>query len=107
VARYERDKPKRLAAMAAYAAANPARVRDQGSVVGAESGEASGERCAGERGAGWRVVKPTVCEGCGAEKRLHGHHEDYGKPLEVRWLCGMCHKARHREMLEEASGSRP
>lgn len=34
------------------------------------------------------------CEDCGAEP-AQGHHEDYSKPLEVRWLCVRCHSARH------------
>jgi hypothetical protein len=48
-----------------------------------------------------RIVKPLVCEGCGAGGKLHGHHEDYSKPLEVDWLCSKCHGARHREINEE------
>ncbi len=41
------------------------------------------------------------CARCGAEK-AQAHHEDYGKPLDVTWLCPKDHKARHREMLCEA-----
>ena len=44
------------------------------------------------------LVKPTTCEGCYKETRskaLHGHHEDYSKPLEVRWLCRRCHWITH------------
>lgn len=37
------------------------------------------------------------CERCGIHK-VHGHHEDYSKPLEVVWLCAACHKLRHREL---------
>jgi hypothetical protein len=42
-----------------------------------------------------RLIKPNTCEGCGGEGSLHGHHEDYSKPLEVDWLCPACHKSRH------------
>lgn len=42
-----------------------------------------------------RVVKPTTCSECGAGGRIHGHHEDYAKPLEVEWLCPSCHMKRH------------
>jgi len=35
----------------------------------------------------------SVCQALGA----HGHHEDYGRPLEVTWLCTGCHARLHRE----------
>jgi hypothetical protein len=41
------------------------------------------------------LVKPERCEDCGAEGDVHGHHEDYAKPLEVDWLCRGCHGHRH------------
>ena len=37
------------------------------------------------------------CERCGNENSL-AHHEDYDKPLEVNWLCQICHKQRHKEI---------
>ncbi len=42
------------------------------------------------------IVKAKKCHDCGKGGRLHGHHEDYSKPLEVVWLCGGCHVHRHR-----------
>lgn len=42
-----------------------------------------------------RVVKPVACEGCGVVGVLHGHHDDYAKPLSVVWLCGGCHREAH------------
>lgn len=32
------------------------------------------------------------CEVCG-EIKVQAHHTDYGKPLEVRWLCKVHHRA--------------
>jgi hypothetical protein len=36
------------------------------------------------------------CEVCG-NPRSHAHHDDYSKPLEVRWLCAGHHKRWHCE----------
>lgn len=45
------------------------------------------------------IQKPENCQDCGSAtpaKSLHGHHEDYLKPLDVSWLCGICHGKAHR-----------
>ena len=42
------------------------------------------------------------CEVCG-EAKVHAHHDDYGKPLDVRWLC----PAHHREHHAKATGETP
>lgn len=45
-----------------------------------------------------RLVKADKCEQCEtSETILHGHHDDYTKPLDVRWLCPSCHSAWHKE----------
>lgn len=41
------------------------------------------------------------CEVCGAEP-AEGHHDDYSKPLEVRWLCRSHHKRHHAKHPEVA-----
>lgn len=38
------------------------------------------------------LIKPLHCEMCGNETPLDGHHEDYSKPLDVIWLCRLCHR---------------
>jgi hypothetical protein len=35
-----------------------------------------------------------ACEVCG-DPKSHGHHDDYAKPLEVRWLCAPHHREHH------------
>lgn len=35
------------------------------------------------------------CEVCG-EVRVHAHHPDYSRPLEVMWLCSVHHKDWHQ-----------
>jgi hypothetical protein len=43
------------------------------------------------------------CERCGTTERIHAHHDDYTKPLEVRWLCQSHHIQRHQELKREVS----
>lgn len=36
---------------------------------------------------------PQPCEVCG--EKAEAHHDDYSKPLDVRWLCRIHHCALH------------
>ncbi len=41
------------------------------------------------------LVRPATCEACGKQCTPEAHHDDYAKPLVVRWLCSGCHGAQH------------
>jgi Kayvirus endonuclease len=47
------------------------------------------------------LVKPPFCENYPfsdvCNDGLVAHHEDYSKPLEVKWLCPTCHMRLHHE----------
>jgi hypothetical protein len=46
-----------------------------------------------------RIKRADTCENCGKKpgdkSLIHAHHDDYSKPLDVRWLCASCHKRHH------------
>lgn len=45
------------------------------------------------------LIRPNHCESCGLApkgKTIHAHHDDYGRPLAVRWLCFKCHMEHHK-----------
>lgn len=37
------------------------------------------------------LTRPSQCEACGKTARIEAAHEDYSRPLDVRWLCHSCH----------------
>lgn len=46
-----------------------------------------------------KIIK-TPCVVCGSTFRIHGHHEDYSKPLEVIWLCPLHHSRHHAGTID-------
>lgn len=42
------------------------------------------------------IVKQP-CEVCQTEQNVEAHHDDYLKPLEVRWLCKKHHAEHHKK----------
>lgn len=53
------------------------------------------------------LVRPERCDSCGLVCTVDGHHEDYAKPFEVRWLCRSCHHGQHRAEIAASTASRP
>ena len=64
------------------------------------------------------IRRPAACEACGgaslfADGRaaIQAHHDDYNRPLSVRWLCQPCHHEWHKNnraipVKEEAEAPR-
>lgn len=48
------------------------------------------------------LVKPESCSRCQSSGKVSAHHDDYSKPLEVRWLCSTCHAEHHKQKAEES-----
>jgi hypothetical protein len=100
---YQENKERAAKRQAEYAAKNPdviARSRSSWATKNPEKRRAhSALNHEVRRG---RTVKPKSCEVCGAQEPLHAHHDDYSKPLEVRWLCQRHHVEIHRMAREAA-----
>ena len=46
------------------------------------------------------ILKPDFCSKCGKKevsRKIHAHHHDYTKPVDVTWLCAQCHKDEHKD----------
>lgn len=49
-------------------------------------------------------IARKACEVCGSEKSV-AHHDDYDKPLVVRWMCQAHHAQWHRDNGEGKNSS--
>lgn len=47
----------------------------------------------------------SPCERCGQKAQMH--HDDYAKPLDVRWLCRKHHHEHHQKLGPGANGESP
>lgn len=51
----------------------------------------------------WKKIKEGLlirlpCEICATIEDVQAHHDDYTKPLEVRWLCRKHHREHHKNL---------
>jgi len=44
------------------------------------------------------MERPETCARCCRSGSIQAHHEDYSKPLEVKWMCRQCHADTHRKL---------
>ncbi len=42
-----------------------------------------------------KIIRVNNCEICNSDRKIEAHHEDYSKPLEIKWLCKLCHENVH------------
>ena len=42
------------------------------------------------------ITRPGECSNCAMPCKPDGHHDDYSRPLKVRWLCRSCHTIHHQ-----------
>lgn len=93
--------PKRIEARKNYTKTKEGKIaRNKGSKKWTEANliKRSASTIVGNYVRSGKMTKPCSCETCGlSDVRIHGHHDDYAKPLEVRWLCSKCHTKWHKE----------
>jgi hypothetical protein len=93
-ARYERDKPKRRALSNKWHREN----RDRSNEISREWARRNPEKREAQIKLGNALrdgrLERQPCEVCGSLK-VEGHHDDYSKPLDVRWLCCAHHAEHH------------
>jgi len=83
-----------------YRLAHPESVRESNRREKAKSrasGKTSARKKLSYRTCAGLIARPENCERCGASGRVHGHHPNYTRPLDVVWLCPRCHGAEHRK----------
>lgn len=81
-ASYKKNREKRLAQIKHYKKSNPEKTKARWTV---HNHLRNGR------------LKRLPCQKCGA-KKVHAHHHDYSKPLDVIWLCALCHSREHHEV---------
>lgn len=47
------------------------------------------------------LTRPAECSECGVGGAVVAHHDNYNRPLDVRWLCHKCHFDWHKNNRPE------
>lgn len=47
-----------------------------------------------------KIPVDQLCEKCKINKAIEKHHEDYNKPLEVKFLCRVCHNKMPKKRIK-------
>jgi len=96
-ARYYRDWDKRRAAMDKYTREH----QEQVATAKRQWKERNPDKAKAQWAANNAVrdgkLTRQPCEVCGSTERVQKHHDDYSKPLEVRWFCPKHHGKHHRK----------
>jgi hypothetical protein len=65
-------------------------------VDGVDGADKTDARAAAQKAVRDGVLKRGPCEDCG-DPDTEAHHDDYSRPLDVRWLCRRHHSDWHRD----------
>jgi hypothetical protein len=87
--------PNGRATLSRYRAAHMEAARRSNSDWGKRNRDKTRAQCAAKRAVKKGLLIRKPCETCG-NPRGEAHHDDYRKPLEVRWLCRVHHTEHHR-----------
>lgn len=49
------------------------------------------------------IDRPSYCPLCGKNGDVDGHHDSYYRPIEVKWMCPLCHAKYHRELMPKVA----
>lgn len=98
---YERSRatlPHRVAARIKYASSDSGRASTKRAVAASNARYPEKRAARISLGNAVRdgIVSKQPCSVCGSTYRIHGHHEDYSKPLDVIWLCPRHHRDLHK-----------
>ena len=100
-ARYVANRDRALARGRAYYAAT----KEHRRVIAAARYAAHPERTKARQAVRTAInagrMQREPCEVCAAGP-AEAHHDDYGKPLDIRWLCRSCHTAHHKHKEKNA-----